>query len=146
MIQVDVANRQDLLTLDRSRLVEAVRAVLHAGGVTKATVSVAIVDDPEIHRLNRVHLQHDYPTDVLSFLLDDADGVDGEIVVSAETALISAARYGWSPFDELLYYVVHGALHLIGYDDQTPDALSLMREREDQILAQLGHPEIKRDA
>jgi probable rRNA maturation factor len=139
MIEVEVANRQHSLAIDADRLVEAVRGVLREAGVATGSVSIAVVDDREIHALNRRHLDHDYPTDVLSFLLDrKGDDLEGEIIVSADTALTAAPRYGWSAGDELLLYVIHGALHLVGYDDQTPEAQAEMRRQEAAVLARLG--------
>ncbi len=139
MIEVEIANRQSSLPVDEDRLARAVRIVLQQSGRTRGAVSVAVVNDPEIHRLNRLHLNHDYPTDVLSFLLDAEDNaLEGEIIVSADTAIASAARFGWTPADELLLYVVHGALHLVGYDDLTPDAQQEMRRQEAAVLAEFG--------
>jgi probable rRNA maturation factor len=102
-------------------------------------VNVAIVDDATIHGLNRRHLQHDYPTDVLSFPLEDSrDKLAGEIVVSAETAQREAAAYGWSGDEELCLYVVHGALHLAGLRDKTSAEKRAMRAAEERVLAELG--------
>jgi probable rRNA maturation factor len=64
-------------------------------------------------------------------------GIDGEVLVSAEMAVQMADRFGWSPRDELTLYLVHGLLHLCGYDDLSPAERRLMRERERAILAQL---------
>jgi probable rRNA maturation factor len=61
-----------------------------------------------------------------------------DIIFSAYTALTAAPRYGWSAGDELLLYVIHGALHLVGYDDQTPEAQAEMRRQEAAVLARLG--------
>ncbi len=136
MIDVEIANRQAMLPVDEGRLVHAVRTVLRQAGIVRGVVSVAVVDDPEIHRLNRQHLRHNYPTDVLSFLLEAEEGaLEGEIIVSADTARTSAPHFDWNPADELLLYVIHGALHLVGYDDQTPDARQVMRRQEAAILA-----------
>ena len=86
-----------------------------------ARISVAVVDDATIAVLNRQFLRHEGPTDVLSFLLEqDEDGLEGEVVVSAETARRTAPRFGWSEGEELLLYVIHGTLHLAGYDDAKP--------------------------
>jgi probable rRNA maturation factor len=127
------------LEIDADRLGEAVRAVLREAGFSSGVVSVAVVDDREIHRLNRAHLGHDDPTDVLSFLLEREEGaLEGEIVVSAETAAASAPRYGWTAGDELLLYAIHGALHLVGYDDQTPEAQAEMRLQEAKMLSRFG--------
>ncbi len=60
---------------------------------------------------------------MLSFVLEQGEGfLDGEVVVSAETAQRAAPRFGWSAAEELLLYVIHGTLHLAGYDDATPGA------------------------
>ena len=68
------------------------------------------MDDRTIQQLNRQYLDHDEPTDVLSFLLErEAERLEGEIVVSRDTAACSAPAYGWTPADELLLYVIHGA-------------------------------------
>ena len=61
--------------------------------------------------------------------------VEGELIVSTETALREAAAHGWSPHDEVLLYVVHGVLHLCGYDDLTDEARPAMRVREREVLA-----------
>ena len=61
-------------------------------------VSIAVVDDPTIHELNRRFLQHDYPTDVLSFVLEQQDGrLEGEVIVSTDTAVAQAGEYGVQP-------------------------------------------------
>ena len=83
---------------------------------------MAIVDDPTIHELNRRYLDHDYATDVLSFAFEQSPVlIDGEIVVSGYMAAATAARCGWPAEDELLLYLIHGTLHLVGFDDQAPD-------------------------
>jgi probable rRNA maturation factor len=103
-----------------------------------ATVSIAIVDDETIHRLNRQFLEHDYPTDVLSFALTEPPHLEGEIVASIDTARREAAQAGWSTDDELLLYAVHGALHLVGHDDHDPADAAAMRIAERAVLARLG--------
>lgn len=138
MFTIDVSNRQSLLSTDSERLRGAVAAVLEEEGIKSAAISIAVVDDPTIHDLNRRFLNHDEPTDVISFPLDDADGIEGDVIVSAETAIRSAARYDWPPADELLLYVIHGTLHLVGYDDLDDASRAEMRSRERHYLAALG--------
>ncbi|MFO0817508.1 MAG: rRNA maturation RNase YbeY [Pirellulales bacterium] len=140
-LKVAINNAQTSLPVARKRVIEAVRAILKGEGVERGEVSIAIVDDPTIHRLNRQYLAHDYPTDVLSFVLDSSDeprSLEGEVIVSADTAIRSAESYGWQAEDELLLYVVHGTLHLAGYDDLEPDLQRQMRDRERHYLAQFG--------
>lgn len=138
-IEVAVANEQSALAVDEARLRRAVRIALAGTAVRRAVVSVAVVDDDTIHRLNRQYLDHDYATDVLSFALDRSeDCLEGEVIVSADTASAAAGRFGWSAADELLLYVVHGVLHLAGYDDILPRQRAEMRQRERTCLAHFG--------
>ena len=137
--EVALAIEQETLPIDQALHVQAVRSVLLSSEYDSASISLAIVDDPTIHQLNVQYLQHDYPTDVLSFVLeDDGQTLQGQLVVSADTAVANAARYGWSSRDELLLYVVHGALHLVGYNDKDPLDRAAMRTAEAEHLQKLG--------
>lgn len=139
MVKVAINNQQTAYTVDRARLKEGVRRVLAGEGIATAVISLAVVDDPTMHRLNRQYLEHDYPTDVLSFLLEeDDDRLEGEIIISADYAAREAEHFGWSPQDEMLLYVIHGTLHLAGYDDLEPDLKAEMRAKEREYLATFG--------
>jgi probable rRNA maturation factor len=139
MIQIDIANRQNRRSLAIRRLRTAIRQVLTDARCEQAAISVAIVDDPTIHQLNVRFLQHDYPTDVLSFLLSEPhEPMLGEIVVSADTAARTAQEYGWQLADELLLYAIHGTLHLVGYDDHQPQDKARMRRQERRHLKSFG--------
>jgi probable rRNA maturation factor len=136
---IDVANRQTSLAVDEERIVDAVKMILADAAIVRAEVSVAIVDDATMHALNRRYLDHDYPTDVLSFVLDRRPGeLEGEVVVGADTARAAAPEFGLAENDELLLYVIHGTLHLVGYDDATDADRARMRARERQCLARFG--------
>ena len=137
-ITVPIADQQDHVTVDRPLLRRAVGSVLRMAGVGTAAISVAIVDDDTISKLNWKYLRHRGPADVLSFPLDERDGLEGEVIVSAETAARRAPRYGWTPHDELLLYVVHGTLHLVGHDDRTPRQQAAMQRQEREVLEGLG--------
>ena len=137
-LTIEIAKEQQAIPIDQARLKRGVRQVLRAAGIEAGEISVAIVDDARMHELNRQYLGHDYPTDVLSFVLEfdpEEQSLDGEIIVSAEYAAREAVRYGWSTDDELLLYVIHGSLHLVGHDDTTPEARQKMREAEAEQLA-----------
>ncbi|MBA3483853.1 MAG: rRNA maturation RNase YbeY [Pirellulales bacterium] len=137
-LRVLVAN-ETAAAIDAERLESAVRLAFADSGYTWVEVSIAVVDDEMIHELNRQFLDHDYPTDVLSFALeDDPPRLEGEIVVSLDTADRCASEAGWSTDDELLLYVAHGALHLAGYGDKTPEDAAEMRAAEVDLLAKLG--------
>jgi len=138
-IRIDIANHQSRLPLDKRRLAGAIRAALASEGVPAARISLAVVDDKTIERLNHRYLQHDGPTDVLSFALGQSEsGLEGEVIVSADTAAAQAPSYGWGAADELLLYVVHGTLHLLGYDDATDGQRRRMRARQRAVLRTFG--------
>jgi probable rRNA maturation factor len=139
-IEVEVSDTQAHLAVDHQRIARLVQRVLAGEAVAAGTISLALVDDRAIHAVNRRHLAHDWPTDVLSFRLSDAGDplLVGELVVSAERAAAVARLNGFDPQAELSLYVVHGLLHLCGYDDLTSAGADAMRHREGQILAREG--------
>lgn len=139
MIDVQIANEHASLVPDETRLRAAIGSILGEAGIGRGSVSVAIVDDKTIARLNAQFLEHEGPTDVLSFVLEhEGDRLEGEIVVSADTATRVAAQVGWRADDELLLYVIHGALHLAGLDDLQEAERQQMRAAERQYLAAFG--------
>jgi probable rRNA maturation factor len=139
-IDVEVSDTQGHLALDPGRLADLVRRVLAGEGVAAGAVSLALVDDATIATVNIKHLGHEGPTDVISFRFsDEREAVlSGELVVSAERALAVAQQHGIDPLAELSLYVVHGLLHLCGYDDLTASGVRAMRRREGEILAREG--------
>jgi probable rRNA maturation factor len=145
-IRVAITDEQSHVRCDAERLRRAVRHAFRNANGRNVRIGVAIVDDATIHDLNRRHLNHDYPTDVLSYPLEESPtALEGEIVVSAETARRAAPEYGWSPEDELCLYVVHGALHLAGYRDKSAAEQDAMRRAEREVLASLGIEIPRRD-
>lgn len=139
MLSIEIANQQTALVVDEARLKQVAESVLRDGGIADGSLSIALVDDAAIHALNRKYLAHDDPTDVLSFVLErEGDHLEGEVIASTETALRAAADFGWPAEDELLLYIVHGTLHLVGYDDATDELRSQMRAAERKHLAALG--------
>ncbi len=155
--EIDISRNDVSGEIDTAAIIAAVEHGLQVEGVAAAVLSITVVDNATMQRLNREHLQHDYPTDVISFQLDwmcaDATlevrsqlsngrsrnaSVEGEIVVSGEYAAEMAPRCGWSQQNELTLYAIHGMLHICGYDDLTNDEKELMRSRERAILQGLG--------
>src|SRR5271166_5330297 len=132
MSRISIAVPQDAVPIDRGRMRDAVRAVLAGEGVADAEISLAFVDNPTIHALNKRYLQHDEPTDVLSFPLSEpnAKRLAGELVIGVEVALTQAQERGHDVQVELALYVIHGLLHLCGHDDHDDADRRAMRERE----------------
>jgi probable rRNA maturation factor len=144
MIRVAIACPQETVPVDRGRMRQLVRTVLECENVTEAEISLAFVDNPSIHQLNRRYLNHDEPTDVLSFPLSEANArkLAGELVIGAEVAREQANSRGHAVEAELALYVIHGLLHLCGHDDKSAKDAAIMRERERHYLQQLGLPDI----
>jgi probable rRNA maturation factor len=139
LIEISLADQQDALPVDFELLRRATEKIIADAGFDSATISVAVVDDATIHQLNRQFLQHDYPTDVLSFVLDrTGNHLDGEIILGAEQALRMATEYGWPAEHELLLYAIHGTLHLVGYDDSDEKSREQMRAGERKYLGHCG--------
>jgi probable rRNA maturation factor len=138
MISIEIADRQRLMRLDQRLIRRAVRSVLRAEGVVHASIEVAVVDDRAIARLHHQFLGDRSPTDVLTFPLHESGGpLSGVVVVSAQTAKRTAAAHETRPRDELILYVIHGVLHLAGYDDRQPRHAARMRRRQTKLLHQL---------
>ena len=139
MQRIEISDRQALLNVDPGRIREAIGCVLDGEGIPLAEISVALVDDPTIREVNGRFLGHDYATDVISFPLSEENGpLEGDLMVSTQTAIRSAPAYGWQPEEELILYLIHGTLHLVGYDDQEPASARQMRDKEDGYLERLG--------
>ena len=144
MGKIAIATPQETVPIDRKRIREIVQAVLDGEQVADAEISVAFVDNPTIHGLNKRYLDHDEPTDVLSFPLSEpaAKKLSGELVIGAEVALAQANERGHDVQAELALYVIHGLLHLCGYDDKSDQCAMEMRGRERHYLKMLGLPDI----
>jgi probable rRNA maturation factor len=144
MSKIAVASPQEAVTVDRGLMRTIARAVLDGEGVSDYEISLAFVDDITIHRLNLRYLQHDEPTDVLSFPLSEAGSkkLAGELVIGAEVALARAQEQNHDVQHELGLYVIHGLLHLCGFDDHDSENAAAMRARERHYLGQTGLPDI----
>ena len=144
MPKISIAMPSLAVRLDRARMRDIVRRVLAGEGVAQYEISLAFVDNATIHRLNKRYLDHDQPTDVLTFPLSNpvAKELAGEVIVGVEVAREQAAERGHDAQVEVALYVIHGLLHLCGYDDKSPKNAKKMRRRERHYLAKLGLPDI----
>ena len=144
MGRISIAVPQENVPVDRARMREVARVVLEGEGIGEAEISLAFVDNPTIHRLNKRYLEHDEPTDVLSFPLSEPNArkLAGELVIGAEVALAQATEHGHDVQAELALYVIHGLLHLCGHDDHETADAARMRDQERSYLRLLGLPDI----
>ncbi len=112
----------------------------------KAEIGLMFVDNEQIREMNKTYRDKDSATDVLSFPMYEADeAIDdeeeillGDIVISLERAAEQAEEYGHSLEREVMYLLVHGLLHLAGYDHMEDDEKKEMRQREEELLTVIG--------
>ncbi len=142
-IVIQITNNFAGIDAPPSKIKKLVRAVLDRFGLSKATVSIAIVDDAEIRKLNSRFLNRKANTDCLSFDLSDTQGPQSprlfELIVNGEMAVRQANLRGHSSQAELALYITHGLLHNLGFDDSTDSKARKMHDMEDNILQQLGY-------
>ncbi|ALC16430.1 putative rRNA maturation factor YbeY [Desulfuromonas soudanensis] len=119
------------------------RRILSVSGCPDAELSVVIVDDEEIRSINSDYLERDRSTNVISFAMQEGEGAGihpgllGDVVISADTAARDALEAGL-PFESELYFLLlHGILHLLGYDHErgTAEEARRMEAREEEIFA-----------
>jgi len=142
--RIEIINRQRLRKIDRGRAAALSRAVLDRIGRTDAVLTVTFIRDRAMRRLNRDYRGIDGPTDVLSFAYhegEEAPACDetshiGDVVISVETAGRYARELGLGFDREIELLVIHGALHLAGYDHETDNGEmnSLERKLRKELL------------
>ena len=151
-VEVVVVDRQTVLTLPTERLIHLARATLQSRRVSHALVTIYLVDDPQSQALNRRLLNHDWPTDVITSVIAEAEldadapqPIEAELIISTETAVRQAPEHGATAWDEVGRYVVHGLLHLLGHDDAHEEDAQRMRLEETRMLRAAGWLETQTD-
>ncbi|NJC87764.1 MAG: rRNA maturation RNase YbeY, partial [Desulfuromonas sp.] len=124
MVRIAIENRQKRVKLQKLLLRKVARRILSASGCPDARLSILVTDDAGIRELNRDWLGKDRPTNVISFAMQEGEGVGvqadllGDVVISIETAARDAAETGAQVEQELYFLLLHGILHLLGYDHE----------------------------
>jgi probable rRNA maturation factor len=141
-LSVDVALDGTRSPLSRARVAELARGVLRAEGVRDALLSVALVSPPRMRALNRKHFKRSGATDVIAFgfsRVSTKGPVVGDVYIAPDVARASARENGVSVREELARLVVHGTLHVLGYDHPEDDrrTRSAMWRRQERLVARL---------
>jgi len=141
-LAIDISSSVRRLNVSRDIVRHAAAATLRAERVKDAMLSITFVGRAGISRLNRRYLGHQGPTDVISFGLERVGrrgAVIGDVYICVEVARDNARRQGISAREELLRLVVHGTLHVLGYDHPTGAArtTSRMWRKQERILARV---------
>ncbi|MBI3257963.1 MAG: rRNA maturation RNase YbeY [Ignavibacteriae bacterium] len=135
MIDIKIFNKSNLSRIPRKKIENAVKAGFIGEKCNEVEVRIIYDTDEAVHQLNREYLGHDYPTDVITFPLEERP-LEGEIYISAETAARQAEEYEETLNEVLIRLAVHGALHLVGYDDDTDEKKSKMNTLETHYMTE----------
>ncbi|MGD0207716.1 MAG: rRNA maturation RNase YbeY [Verrucomicrobiota bacterium] len=160
-MSVTIANRQRVRKINRRRLKKIANALLAELEIKKAEIGICLATAPEMTRLNETFLKHKGSTDVITFdyankvaqasrlprpsnrrqssSRDGCATLHGEIFVCVDEAVLQARQFGTSWQSEVIRYLVHGVLHLLGFDDSSAGARRKMKREENRRLREIAH-------
>ncbi len=132
--QIDINKR----TL-RKELRSAAALIEKFEGRKFGTVEFAFVSTAQMRDLNRRHLKHDYETDILTFDMTESDNTEGQIVIAPEVVADNSVRFRQGLNRELMRVMIHGLLHLAGYNDNDKISAKRMRRKENEYLRKINN-------
>ena len=115
----------------------AARMIESDENIKFGNIEVAFVSAAEIKEMNNQYLSHDYETDILTFDLSEGEDTEGQLFISPEVVKENAGRFRQNPERELMRVMIHGLLHLAGYDDRSEKPARKMRRKENEYLTKL---------
>lgn len=122
--------------IEKRKVHQLVKAITEELKFDLTNLEINFVDSSQIHQLNKKHLNHDYTTDIITFdYSDDFESLDGEIFISVDDAKSNAKIFKVQLNEELARLVIHGILHLLGYDDQITSDKIIMKRMENKLLS-----------
>lgn len=150
-MKLEIIDLQKLYHIDKNRIKNLVKSILKAEG-KDAELNIVFTDNKRIKEMNKTFLGHNYATDVLSFVYNEPFftsnrtrlnhsqiTITGEIIISVEMATELAHKLGYTIEGEIALYLVHGLLHLLGYNDKQQREAKKMHQREGELLSNLGY-------
>lgn len=138
-MKVEIINKQNLKRINLKSLCEKLDKLGFLLNIADKHISFYLCDNEFIKNLNKKYFKKNLPTDVISFPLKDDLEPDylGEVVVSVETAVNVSKDLDIKWQKELFLYLVHGVLHLIGYDDMTKVKRLVMEKKQEELLEEI---------
>lgn len=137
-----IENQQKIIPLNTAILRKIVQKILRHEKITRAALSFVFVTDANIRSLHKKYLGLNSATDVLTFDLSEqrpagnrVKSLEGDVVISVATACKNAKSFKTSPHYEIVLYIAHGILHLLGYDDHSPKDIKKIRAKEQELMA-----------
>lgn len=140
-MKIYLDNQQKKVPLNLSLIEKTVKKILiNEGKSSKSEVNIVLTSKLKVTRLNKKYLRRNYPTDVLAFGMQEGFSLKGnsyllgDIIVSAQAAIDKARELKVNPTQEIYLYVIHGLLHLLGYNDTTIRNKKIIRRKEEEYL------------
>ena len=141
-----IKNQQRKIKLDTEQLCQKADRLLEKLGLADRELGILLLNDRQIRNYNRQYLGRDCPTNVMSFSMSEGEfsemnrGLFGDILISAETAARQAEEAGINPNDEIVFLIIHGILHIAGYDHENGSDEKEMRKKESALFSSvMGH-------
>lgn len=146
---ITIRNTQRSIKIDIKSLHEQVEKIMHVVGYSDFDLGVWITTDPTIRKFNAYYRHKDKPTDILSFsyhdvkpgerivvTLEDSKNL-GDLIISAHRVTIDAKKFNETFDDRLIFIIIHGICHLLGYDHETDKQFKQMHAKEKAVAAKL---------
>jgi probable rRNA maturation factor len=143
-MNIVITNRQRARKIDLRRLKEIVTAILEELEIKHCELEINLLGAKEMAALNETFLRHDGSTDVITFDYSEGKklrrnvGVSGEVFISVDDAIAQAKKFKANWQSEIIRYIVHGILHLLGHDDSKSDLRRKMKHEENRLLRELS--------
>ena len=131
---IQISLEKKIPNLPEKAIKQLIESVIRELKLSAREIHVIFVDDEYLRKLHREYLHDDSYTDVMTFNLSDSGEVEGEIYISVDRARVQARQYQVSVEEEIARLVIHGLLHLKGYDDATPAERQNMHQLENKML------------
>ena len=119
---------------NKRRITQWIKKVVLSHGKETANIVYIFCDDDKMLEINKQYLQHDYYTDIITFDYTEGDNLSGDLFLSLETVRTNSEKFKTDYDEELRRVIIHGILHLCGYNDQTPTEKKTMRAKEKDAL------------
>jgi len=123
--------------IQQSKIQKWIQEIIAEYSKTPADISYIFTSDRYLLKINQEYLQHDYYTDIITFDYSEDDTISGDLFISLDTVLSNAKKYKVDYLKELHRVIIHGILHLLGFNDKTEEENAQMRQLEDAALKKL---------
>lgn len=137
-MKIEISCDHPHLRFSQKETSRTIKCVLRGEKRNVEKISVVYTTNAQIHKINRKHLGHNYVTDVITFVIEEAPVMETEIYINLDRARSQASDYGETYSDETRRLLIHGLLHSLGYDDGSKKEIERMRRKEDAVLCDLN--------